>query len=90
MVWMRPSVHSDVRKLYGVINTDIPAGEGFYKARVHAVSVVWRLEARRRVQPVGACRRWGRRVVAGVAVVQLTAGLGAQAGVAMEHSTTTC
>jgi hypothetical protein len=26
MVWMRPSVHSTVRKLYGVINQDIPAG----------------------------------------------------------------
>lgn len=26
MVWMRPSVHSTVRKLYGVIDTDIPAG----------------------------------------------------------------
>lgn len=26
MVWMRPSVHSTVRKLYGVINEEIPAG----------------------------------------------------------------
>jgi hypothetical protein len=26
MVWMRPDVHSTVRKLYGVINQDIPGG----------------------------------------------------------------
>lgn len=26
MVWMRPSVHATVRKLYGVIDEDIPAG----------------------------------------------------------------
>ena len=26
-VWMRPSAHSTTRKLYGIINTEIPAGE---------------------------------------------------------------
>ena len=36
MVWMRPDVHSTVRKLYGVINQDIPGG-----ARCHTLSGAW-------------------------------------------------
>ncbi len=91
MVWMRPSVHSDVRKLYGVINTDIPAGEGLLlSTRACSISGVasgGRAGGCSQLEPAAA----GAGVcVAGVADVQLTAGLGAQAGVAMEHSTTTC